>query len=187
MKKETKQQSVIAYFLGLGNSNLEVFHSIRIVKYGDCNMIAFSCGNPRSFSHLHFKSDEQREQYISDLKSSEQKDFDRKTERLAKCEKKKELFTVGAILYSSWGWEQTNIDFYTILERKNDFVTLQKIGQNVSYSPLYGDRGTCTADPEVKIGDPFRKKITKHASINLNSYSYCSLWDGFELYWSSYA
>ena len=40
---------------------------------------------------------------------------------------------------------------------------------------------------EIKIGEPFRKKITKYASINLESYKYCGLWDGRPLSCSSYA
>jgi len=96
------------------------------------------------------------------------------------------LFVPGAILYSSWGYDQTNIDFYEILERNNDFVIIQEIGQVRDHDSM-GDSGTCMPNKEIKIGEPFRKKITKNASINLESYKGCWLWDGKPKSWSSYA
>jgi hypothetical protein len=36
-------------------------------------------------------------------------------------------FQPGAILYSSWGWEQTNIDWYRIVKRSGEWLTLMPI------------------------------------------------------------
>jgi len=41
--------------------------------------------------------------------------------------------TVGKIYYSSWGYEQTNIDFYKVIEvsKTGKTITLQRIGSQI--------------------------------------------------------
>lgn len=41
--------------------------------------------------------------------------------------------TIGKIFYSSWGYEQTNIDFYKVIEvsKSGKTFTLQKIGSQI--------------------------------------------------------
>ena len=48
-------------------------------------------------------------------------------------ERRKRKMTVGKIFYSSWGYEQTNIDFYKVVEvsKSGKTITLQKIGSQV--------------------------------------------------------
>ena len=136
--------------------------------------------------HYQFRNESERVDFINRQKTSADNDIEREAIRHAERMKEAEKFVKGAILYSSWGYEQTNIDFYEILERKNDFVIIQEIGQIRNHDSR-GDSGTCMPDKKIKIGEPFRKKITKHASINLESYKYCGLWNGRPLSWSSYA
>ena len=89
------------------------------------------------------------------------------------------------ILYSSWGYEQTNIDFYIVLERKGQSVTLQKIGKEIT-KRNYNDSGKCIADASIRIGEPFKKRLSKYGGIALNSYANAKVYDGKELYWSNY-
>ena len=41
--------------------------------------------------------------------------------------------TIGKIFYSSWGYEQTNIDFYEVVEvsKSGKSLTLQQIGSKI--------------------------------------------------------
>ena len=41
--------------------------------------------------------------------------------------------TIGKIFYSSWGYEQTNVDFYKVIEvsKSGKTITLQKIGSQI--------------------------------------------------------
>ena len=97
---------------------------------------------------------------------------------------KKEI-TQGDILSSSWGYEQTNVDYYLVLCRKNSTVTLQAIGQERTYD--CGMSGKCTPDVNVKIGDIFRKRISKYSSIRIDECRRARLWSGKPMYWSSWA
>lgn len=38
---------------------------------------------------------------------------------------------VGKILVSTWGYDQTNVDFYKVVRESESFVWLQKIGNKV--------------------------------------------------------
>ena len=86
-----------------------------------------------------------------------------------------------SILKSSWGYDQTNIDFYEVIKVKNDWATIQKIGQEiVENMPEYmGEKVIPAID--YKIGKPFRRKITTFSSgdyVGIHSYSAASVWEG---------
>jgi hypothetical protein len=103
-------------------------------------------------------------------------------------------YTTGAILVDSWGWEQTNIDFYVIIERKGDFVTVQKLLKD--RSPKIGfmsNHVRPTFVPDLKE-KPIRKKVKifdgKEAGFTFRNYSgggWCSLWKGEKVTETHYA
>ncbi len=99
-------------------------------------------------------------------------------------------YQVGCILNSSWGYEQTNIDFYKIVKRSNNFITLQQIGQNKNYTSDMS--GTTLPDINTTIGQPFRRKLMIHNNQILGcklekSYGSISAWEGKPEQFSTYA
>ena len=98
-------------------------------------------------------------------------------ERQSRCIKE------GAILVSSWGYEQTNVSFYKVIRRKGKTVFLQELQKNIKYHKQ--DSGTCTPT-NVLIGKPFRRRITKYASINIDDFARAKIYEGGDIYWSSY-
>lgn len=92
----------------------------------------------------------------------------------------------GAIVYQSWGYDQTNIDFYKVIERKGSKVTLIEIGCQTVENSQGRDCDRVLADPDTTIGAPF-SKIVRSPWIRMTSYSSLRLWDGKELYRSWYA
>ena len=92
----------------------------------------------------------------------------------------KEIITEGAILRSSWGYDQTNIDFYKVVSVKNDWAWLVRIGQTVVENlPQYmGER--VVADDSTQ-GKKFRRKIKNYGNsdyVAINSYAGASVWSG---------
>ncbi len=67
--------------------------------------------------------------------------------------------TIGKIFYSSWGYEQTNIDFYKVVEvsKSGKSVSLQQIG-----SQIVGINGFCSEevipDESKLIGQPLTNR-----------------------------
>jgi hypothetical protein len=90
---------------------------------------------------------------------------------------------VGDILVSSWGYEQTNIDFYRVTKVTKASVSVVLLSSVSNRSDWGG--GTKTPGTE-SIGSVkthrFNLRKTwdgkESYSIKLNSYSYASLWDG---------
>ena len=190
MKTKISQEEAIQIITAGKESVIEKCHSVTIVKYeksGTPVCATFYNKKSKPYSHYRFDTEELRDKYIQSFKEREQRSHESQMETLAQYEEKRKLIVEGTIMVSSWGYEQTNIDFYKVLERKGDFVTIQEIGQKVTYDENFNDRGKCVADPESVKGEPFRKKIGKFASIALESYMSCSIWSGEPLYWSSYA
>lgn len=125
-----------------------------------------------------------RDQNVSATKTMIKNDYERKKKYFDSAKEKANSLQVGSIMFSDWGYEQTNINFFLIIERKNSILTLQEIGKNKKFDAQ--DSGTCTPNKETKIGEPFKRRISKHATVIINDCYDASIYNGEELYWSSY-
>jgi hypothetical protein len=103
-----------------------------------------------------------------------------------------EAVKIGDIFHFSWGYEQTNVDFYQVIERRGQMLTLREIGQR-STDPASGngmaDYRVAVKDAFVADAKPFTKKLQFSSGkpyITIKSYGWCSLWDGQETYCSWY-
>jgi hypothetical protein len=102
-----------------------------------------------------------------------------------------EPYTVGSILYASWGYEQTNIDFYQVVARKGDWVTLQPMNKTKQYDGHMS--GTCTPDGLVDIACTFRRRLriddrgVCYGCNGPESYMSLHAWDGRPKGFSEYA
>ena len=149
------------------------------------HLIVYHKKKQKPISNFYYLSLGNREKEILKLKEQELSNKQREEQFIKAAQEKNHKIQVGTILYSSWGYEQTNIDFYIVIERKNQIIILQEIGCKITQDNR-NDRGKCIADPNTKKGDPFKKRLSKWGGIILNSYKSASIWDGNELYWSSY-
>ena len=87
---------------------------------------------------------------------------------------------VGDIFVSSWGYDQTNIDFYQVVRTTKTMIVIRKIDKK-----LVGGRG----EPQEKVmpvantmkGPELRKKLKEYRGrpyVTLNSYASAYKWDG---------
>lgn len=140
--------------------------------------------------HYTFPSEERRLQRVNEWRVSIAERQDRINERRQQRSSFENPYKIGDILDSSWGYEQTNIDFYQVTSVKGQFVTIRQIAGNREYQGQ--DYGTVVAvkDSFLKDSSEIRKKVTtyngKDGYINLTSYSSASLWDGQPRSWSSW-
>ena len=72
---------------------------------------------------------------------------------------------VGDILYSSWGWEQTNIDFYQVIAIRGSAVDLRQLDQRTTE-----DGYMCGTT--VPLPDVFKGKAHTHRQQGCKSSSY---------------
>lgn len=94
---------------------------------------------------------------------------------------------IGSILYTSWGYEQTNIDFYQVIELiGTSTVVLRELAQEKITERNDSFCGKTKAKPNRFINEPFRKRANAQGIVRMNSFSLAWLWDGSPLYYSSY-
>ena len=94
---------------------------------------------------------------------------------------------VGDIWCSSWGYEQTNVQFFKVTKVTESFVTLCEMGT----VRLDTDMMTGAIAPiDCLTGKPFWRKL-KHSPygdyIEIESYQIARPWDGRPMHYSTYA
>jgi hypothetical protein len=126
----------------VGKYRFEIYEEV--VKVGDSSIVRYLAkkflltpkGKYQKEKCLYFYGF--REESVRDEKVS--KDIDNITsiliadenQKICKKEAQKNLvnpFKVGSLFYDSWGYDQTNIDFFQVVEVKPKSVVLRKIGQ----------------------------------------------------------
>lgn len=126
--------------------------------------------------HYRFKSEASRAAEIAKAFESRQKSIEFK-----KAEKAKRLewvpgFEIGDLFRSSWGYDQTNIDYYEVVAVSGKMLTLRKIAQEREETGW--EQGKCVPVPGQYIGEAFRKlaqsysaKGPKDGYISIASYA----------------
>jgi hypothetical protein len=95
---------------------------------------------------------------------------------------------VGDIFVSSWGYDQTNVDFYTVLTVKNKTAVLVEIGKTLNYTGHM--QGICIPNPKEVGNKPLTKRIfSMNGSpyFKMSSYASASPWNGREQHFSEWA
>jgi len=147
---------------------------------GTLGAIAFAAKQNKPLWFYSFKNEATREALINDTilsrKSRMKMMQDRKDEKAGWAHS----LVVGSILYSSWGYDQTNIDFYEVTAVAGKSVVIREIAKKA----VSGDSFTESVVP-VKgrfVGQAMKKLPSKgyqgRASIRLTTYSSAWEWDG---------
>ncbi len=96
---------------------------------------------------------------------------------------------VGTIFRSSWGYDQTNIDFYEVTRVMKASVEIRKIaGQQTTGD---GWTGKVVPKPGEFIGEPMTKRLKNtydgNPCIRIESYAHAYLWNGKAEAFTAYA
>lgn len=101
--------------------------------------------------------------------------------------KGKHSLVVGQVLRSSWGYDQTNIDWYQVTKLIGDHtVEIRKIkADTVEKGWLTGD---CLPREDDFSGEPMRKRANHNNSVKVRDWGVWAYpWDGRAERWSAYA
>ncbi len=94
---------------------------------------------------------------------------------------------VGDILVASWGYDQTNIDYFEVTRVvSGKTVEVREIAQRVVESKGFMTE-TVVPVPGQYIGAVTQHRVTVYDNIKLNSYKYATKWDGQPDFQSHYA
>lgn len=157
-------------------------------RNGQPYAVAFHGKAAKPAFHFRFRDTEAREKrvrkFFAEVQGVENYKAERKAKRREKLAQPHKL-QVGHILVSSWGYEQTNIDWYQVTALKGArSVELRKIGAVIDTDLM--DQGTCTPRLDDFRGEAFTKRVDEHNGVKLESYAWARLWDGKPMRWSSY-
>ena len=90
---------------------------------------------------------------------------------------------VGSIFSCSWGYDQTNIDFFKVVKLMPKSVRVVQIGSmRAEDSHPHDHSFAVVPNINAERGKPMTKRVNKgwrgKAGLTISSFQYASLWDG---------
>lgn len=146
--------------------------------------IAFIGKQAKPLWHTIFKTEQARDNAImQEMKNRRAVMADKLKKKLEK-QNFQHSFVVDDILYSSWGYDQTNINFYQVTEVRGKEIQIREIG-----SRAVGGQGSPSvkvmAEPNEFIGPPMRKRPQgsgEHVYVKIDQSQTAFEWDGRPLH-----
>ena len=87
------------------------------------------------------------------------------------------MIQAGDILYSSWGYDQTNVDWYRVADRKGKRVYLQPLAEQVTETGFMCGHSI----PGGPTGQVFYREARgseESEYVKIKPYAYAAKWDG---------
>lgn len=136
--------------------------------------------------HYSYSSEAARERKIADYLQAREYHAKQKAEYKAKRAAPHTL-KIGDILSCSWGYDQTNVDYYQVTRVPGPHsVEIRKIAANsgpeTGFMTAY-----CTAAKDQFVGEPMIKRASADNCVRIASYACASPWDGKPDRYSWYA
>jgi hypothetical protein len=138
--------------------------------------------------YYSFRNRSQAEAYVNDFSARVGGSEERQAARRADLKEKREAlkasdhWTVGDVFYCSWGYEQTNVDFYQITHVGKKSVGFRKICQ--STAERYHMSGPTQPRRNEFAGEEVRKNLSPCGGIPMK-YGSATKWTG-KAVWSSW-
>jgi len=118
--------------------------------------IAYSGKATNNSFHIQFSSDERRREHVQQWIQGQRERAERKAKEMQERREFKHSLKVNDILHSSWGYDQTNNDFWQVVEVRGKSVMVRPIGKmtieetgfmSAKVQPIPGE---FTGEPELK-------------------------------------
>jgi len=155
--------------------------------------MGYTGSSSRPAFNYSFRTRGRMEDYITEYFQGIKSRQDRKNQE---AEKKRSFVTTlkpGDIIAESWGYDQTNVNFYQVIEvNGKNMITIREIAATITESGNMSMSGRTVPLPGEFLKDsvPMRKKVLPGLSngeyINIRSYSSGHLWDGSPMFCSWY-
>lgn len=132
------------------------------------------------------------EEKVTNITQNLQKRADEAAEKRAKNKETKasDHYKIGDIIVNSWGWEQTNIEFYKVVEVLPKTIKIRELSQDIEPGSEYSHGMACNVLPSDEFltdGDSYSLRVTAGGRLsNPQSYYYMHKWDGKPEYNSWY-
>jgi hypothetical protein len=141
---------------------------------------AFAGKSQKPLWHIQFRTQSNRIEEIRKTIEARKQVLESKRQRQEEKNNFVHGLKPGDIMVCSWGYDQTNIDYYQVTEVRGKNVVLREISKKV-----VGDSGGSSERvmpvPDSFIGEPLLKRPSGSSGkpyVRVTSYSSAHLWDG---------
>lgn len=146
-------------------------------------LVIFRGRAKKPYVNYLFRSEENMQKYIQEQKEATKAQLDDKKQQQEERKNFKHTLKVGDILYTSWGYGQTNIDYYQVTELVGKkMVKLKQIKKGIVSSEMTADNVIAIKDKFYEDGEyrggTLTKKVQVGNGIRISSFEYATLWDG---------
>lgn len=163
-----------------------------INQLGRPSLLAYIGRRKKPSIFCYYHNEDEREKrvdiFINSLRDAEKA----KAEQRRRLKEHKTSLKPGSILYTSWGWEQTNVDFYQVVKLPSDkTVVLKKIGR--TFADDQQESGSSMSAMVVPTPgnyleeEEIKKRILPNDRIKMSDQVYAQPWNGKPKYCSWYA
>jgi hypothetical protein len=176
-------RTLVSRYIPRGLNEIASGHGLTVygTYEGKPTAIAFQGRAKRHLWYYTFRSVERMREYIEkaleQAAKSEAHKLQRKEERKKRAAEFSRKVKAGDVFYSSWGYEQTNIDFYEVISHRGFTLTLRAIDKKSLGTTGWASDRVVAAKGEY-IGDAFTRRITDGHYIRIDDVRSASLWDG---------
>lgn len=161
-------------------------------------LLIFKGKGQKPWFHGSYSRDDLRLTTIENVKRNLRADIERKEAAREARKTFKNPYEAGDIFYSSWGYDQTNLDFYQVIKTTPKTLTLRPISSERTKGGGCSMSEYRSALKDQFHGEPFRASIsvqigengkTNHYVVGKNIFGghMAFLWDGKPKYCSWYA
>jgi hypothetical protein len=163
-----------------------------IYKYvtpkGNHALLAFSGRSNKPDIHSAYLSEDSMKKSFGNYIEAVRSRAIRTQENKERMNRPSEL-SVGDILYTSWGYDQTNVEFFQVIKTVGKrTVEICEIHRELSHEDgLSSMAGYVTPVKDSFIGKPSRHVVSHGTQVSFNSYRTAWKWDGKRQYCSWYA
>ena len=130
-----------------------------------------------AFNYL-FKSFEAAEKELDNLAAQRKRWMEMKRKQMQERKDYMHDYVVGDILYSSWGYDQTNVNFYQVIAVQGKQVTLREVGSRSARSDAAYGADYVVATPDRFVGPAMKKLVQQGGVVRINSSQSAYKWDG---------
>jgi hypothetical protein len=150
--------------------------------------IAYHGKSTKPTWHFYFYSEIQRSARIEQFFTELQAHIDRKAKAAAEKKEFRHTLVVGDILDYSWGWEQTNPEFYQVVEVGEFTIKMREIAMHTAPGDYItnGMADYVLPDPDHFVGESISKRPGIGNVVRMK-FGVATKWDGHKCYRSWYA
>lgn len=150
--------------------------------------MGFSGRSDKPRFYYSFSSIERRDKYINEFLKNQKLIVERKAKEKEELKNKIHSAKVGDIFYTSWGYDQTNINFYEVIEVKTEkSVVFQEICSNIIETGFMCGESTPIKGHFRKNSVPFTARVNKWGGFSHKDDSLLTHKEGEKHYCSWYA